>query len=61
MVAFDERYIAAAASADGVAWARDGTQLRVARFVPRMLFTVPSSRNPQREILRVVPTYYALP
>jgi len=58
MVAFDERYIAAAASADGVAWARDGTRPRVAPFVPRM---VPSSQNPQREILRVVPTYYALP
>lgn len=61
MVAFDERYVAAAAASDGVASARDGTRIRVAEFVPRMLFTVPSSRNPQREILRLLPTYYALP
>jgi hypothetical protein len=61
MVAFDERYIAAAAASDGVAWARDGTRIRVAEFMPRVLFTAPSSLNPHREVLRLLPTYYALP
>jgi len=61
MVPFDERYIAAASASDGIAWARDGTRLRVAKFVPRMLFTVPSSVHPEREILRLLPTFYALP
>jgi hypothetical protein len=61
MVPFDERYVAAAAASDGVAWARDGTRLRVAEFVPRLLFTVPSSLYPQRPVLRRLPTYYALP
>ena len=61
MVSFEEGNVAAAASSGGVAVARDGTRLRVAAFVPRLTFTVPSSRDPRRPVLRTLPTYYTLP
>lgn len=60
MVRADAREVAMAAAGGGIVRARDGTRLRVAEFVPRLLFTRASARYPDRPALRRLPTYYAL-
>jgi hypothetical protein len=59
MVRVDQSAIAAADG--GTVRAADGTRLRAALFVPRLLYTSASSTFPERQILRVLPTFYALP
>jgi hypothetical protein len=59
LVRVDPREIPAAG--EGTVRALDGTRVRIATFVPRLLFTTASVTSPDRQILRPLPTYYALP